>query len=67
MHLGSQDVRRVQNNVKTLWNYNPVPSPPPQKKTKKIALPIPAKGPLKTKTQPARTIPHENQSPPQIP
>ena len=30
--LGSYQIIKVQNNVQTSWNHNPVPSLPPKKK-----------------------------------
>ena len=62
--LKTQDLRKIQNNVKTSWNHILVPSLPPKKKL----LSILAKDFLKIEIElfPQGTISHENYSFPQI-
>ena len=56
--LGSYEIRKVQNNVNTSWNYNLMHSLPHKNKT----LPILAKDSLKIEIEPSRSALFHNEN-----
>ena len=56
--LGSYETRKVQNNVKTSWNYNLMHSLPHKNKV----LPILAEDSLKIEIEPSRSALFHNEN-----